>query len=418
MPTELACQRGRIPPAHYFFIVMAPCEGWSWFCRMLVSSSGNHGAAGWLLASSQPAAAPHLRSAMGLGPSAEGNRTAKQEASMRYKRLGRTGLQVSEVCMGAMTFGGATDEAEAGRIFSRCLERGVNFLDTADVYTDGRSEEILGKLIQGNRADLVIATKVFNPTGPGPNDIGLSRKHVLQACEASLRRLGTDYIDLYQVHSDDRETPLEETLSALDQLVRDGKLRYIGASNHTAWRLSEALWTSEVRGLARYECLQPLYNLIERGLDAELLPLCRAKGVGVIVWSPLAGGWLTGKYRGDVGPDARLSDPNRREMGAAVDRERILDALLQTAEGLGASPAQVALRWIMDQDGITSAIVGARNVAQLDDNLGCLDITLDPVTWKDLDRASRLPLTYPAGIAILMERRRRVQREQSGTAGS
>ncbi len=337
---------------------------------------------------------------------------------MQYRRLGRTGLQVSEACMGTMTFGGATDEAEARRIFARCLERGINFFDTADVYTGGRSEEILGRLIQGKRDELVIATKVFNPTGPGPNDMGLSRKHILQACEASLRRLGTDYIDLYQVHADDTATPFEETLSALDQLVRDGKVRYIGASNHTAWRLSEALWTSEKHGLARYECLQPLYNLVERGLDAELLPLCRGKGVGVIVWSPLAGGWLTGKYRGDVESDARLSDPSRREMGGTVDREKILDVLLQTAENLGASPAQVALRWVMDQSGITSAIVGARNLAQLDDNLGCLDITLDRDTWKTLDRASRLPLTYPSGIALVMARRRRAQLERPDSTAS
>lgn len=337
---------------------------------------------------------------------------------MRYKRLGRTGLQVSEACMGTMTFGGVTDEAEAKRMFARCLERGINFFDSADVYTGGRSEEILGSLIQGKRDDLVIATKVFNATGRGPNDMGLSRKHILQACEASLRRLGTDYIDLYQVHSDDRETPLEETLSALDQLIRDGKVRYIGASNHTAWRLSEALWTSETHGLARYECLQPLYNLIERGLDTELLPLCREKGVGVIVWSPLAGGWLTGKYRGEVAADARLNEQGGFQMGAAVDRERVLDALLQIAESVGASLAQVALRWVMDQEGITSAILGARDLAQLDDNLGSLDVTLDRDAWKALDRASRLPLTYPGGIAIFTERRRQAHREQIEQIGS
>jgi aryl-alcohol dehydrogenase-like predicted oxidoreductase len=335
---------------------------------------------------------------------------------MNYRKLGRTGLKVSEVCMGTMTFGGVTDEAEAGRIFERCLDRGVNFFDTADVYTQGRSEESLGKLIQGKRDGLVIATKVFNPTGPGPNDTGLSRKHILQACEASLRRLGTDYIDLYQVHWDDSETPLEETLSALDQLVREGKVRYIGASNYTAWRLSEALWTSETHGLARYDCLQPLYNLIERGLDAEMLPLCRAKGVGVIVWSPLASGWLTGKYRGEVEGDARLKDASRPQMGAAVDRDRILDALIQTAEALGASPAQVALRWVMDQEGITSVIVGARNLGQLDDNLGSLDITLDRDAWKTLDRASRLPLTYPAATGVIMEQRRRARLEQQRQA--
>jgi aryl-alcohol dehydrogenase-like predicted oxidoreductase len=311
--------------------------------------------------------------------------------------------------MGTMTFGGVTDEAEAKRIVDRCIERGVNFFDTANAYTGGQSEEILGRLIKGKRDDLVIATKVYNAQGPGPNDMGLSRKHIIQACEASLRRLDTDYIDLYQVHADDRETPLEETLSALDQLVRDGKVRYIGASNHTAWRLSDALWTSETHGLARYECLQPLYNLVERGIDQELLPLCRDKGVGVIAWSPLAGGWLTGKYRGEVPEDARLNQPGRPPMGATVDREAILDALTKVADGLGATPAQVALRWVMDQDGLTSAIVGARNVEQLDSNLGAADLELDKDAWKELDRVSRLPLTYPSGLALMMERRRQAQ---------
>ena len=328
---------------------------------------------------------------------------------MIYRRLGRTGLRVSEICMGTMTFGGVTDEAEAKKIFNRCLEVGVNFFDTANGYTGGQSERILGGLMKGNRDDLVIATKVYNAQGPGPNDMGLSRKHIIQACEASLRRLDTDYIDLYQVHADDRETPLEETLAALDQLVRDGKVRYIGASNHVAWRLSDALWTSQTRGLARYDCLQPLYNLVERGLDAELLPLCRAKGVGLIVWSPLAGGWLTGKYRGEVPEDARLNEPGRPPMGATVDREQILGTLLNVAQGLNATPAQVALRWVMNQDGITSAIVGARNLEQLDDNLAAADLEMDQDAWKTLDRASRLPLTYPSGLALMMERRRRAQ---------
>ena len=328
---------------------------------------------------------------------------------MQYRRLGRTGLQVSGLCMGTMTFGGVTDEAGAKKIFDRCLEKGVNFFDTANGYTGGQSEKILGRLIKGHREDLVIATKVYNPQGPGPNDMGLSRKHIIQACEASLRRLDTDYVDLYQVHADDRQTPLEETLSALDQLVRDGKVRYIGASNHTAWRLSDALWTSETRGLARYDCLQPLYNLIERGIDQELLPLCRDKGVGVIAWSPLAGGWLTGKYRGEVPEDARLNQAGRPPMGGTVDREAILDTLTKVADGVGATPAQVALRWVMDQDGLTSAIVGARNVEQLDSNLGAADLELGGDAWKELDRVSRLPLTYPSGLALMMERRRAAQ---------
>jgi aryl-alcohol dehydrogenase-like predicted oxidoreductase len=331
---------------------------------------------------------------------------------MKYNRLGRTGMHVSEVCMGTMTFGGVTDETEAQKIFDRCVEKGVNFFDSANVYTGGQSETILGKIMKKQRKDLVIATKVFNPQGSGPNDMGLSRKHIIQACEDSLRRLDTDYIDLYQVHADDNNTPLEETLRALDQLVRDGKVRYIGASNHTAWRLSDALWTSETNGIARYDCLQPLYNLIERGVDQELLPLCRDKGVGVIAWSPLASGWLTGKYRGDVAEDARLNDQARPAMGATVDREAILDKLLNVAKGVGASPAAVALRWVMDQDGITSAIFGARNVEQLDDNLGAIDIELSKDAWKELDRTSRLPLTYPSGLVMMMQRRRQAQSPQ------
>jgi aryl-alcohol dehydrogenase-like predicted oxidoreductase len=345
----------------------------------------------------------------GVPLSSGAHQAVGKDIDVKYKRLGRTGLRVSEVCMGTMTFGGVTDEGEAKRIFDRCLDAGVNFFDSANAYTGGQSERILGRLMKEKREELVIATKVYNAQGPGPNDMGLSRKHITRACEDSLRRLDTDYIDLYQVHADDRETPLEETLSALDRLVRDGKVRYIGASNHVAWRLSDALWTSETRGLARYDCLQPLYNLIERGVDAELLPLCRDKGVGVIAWSPLAGGWLTGKYRGETAPDARLNEPGRPPMGATVDREAIMDAVMNVAQGLNATPAQVALRWVMDQEGITSAIVGARNVEQLDDNLGAAELEMDADAWKSLDRASRLPLTYPSGLVMMMQRRRQAQ---------
>lgn len=331
---------------------------------------------------------------------------------MQYRRLGRTGLLVSEVCMGTMTFGGAADEEASRGIVARCLDAGVNFFDTADVYTEGRSEEILGRLVKGRRHDLVIATKAFNPTGPGVNDAGLSRKHLIAACEASLRRLGTDYVDLYQVHGDDPWTPLEETLRALDDLVRSGKVRYVGASNYGAWRLCDALWTSETRGLARYECLQPLYNLVERGLDAEVLPLCRAKGVGVIAWSPLAGGWLTGKYREGAAEGARLAGGGGGQavdMGRFVDRERILDALLAQARDLDASPAAVALRWVMDMEGVTCAIFGARDVAQLEDNLAAVGLALPFERWKALERASRPPALYPAGVDRFMARRRSEQ---------
>jgi aryl-alcohol dehydrogenase-like predicted oxidoreductase len=331
---------------------------------------------------------------------------------MKYRRLGRTGLLVSEVCMGTMTFGGTTDEDEAKKMFALCLDSGINFFDTADVYTRSNSEQILGRLIEGRREDLVIATKVFNPMGRGPNDMGLSRKHILRACDDSLRRMKTDYIDLYQVHGDDRGTPFEETLSALDHLVRQGKVRYIGASNYSAWRLTEALWVSETRGYARYDSLQPLYNLVERGLDAEMLPMCRDKGVGVIVWSPLAGGWLTGKYRGETPKDARLNEAGLPiGMTGTPDREKVLDALLAMSKEIGKSPAQVALRWVMDQEGITSAIIGARNVAQLQDNLAATKVTLTKDQWKTLDRVSRLPVVYPALIDRFMERRREAQLE-------
>jgi aryl-alcohol dehydrogenase-like predicted oxidoreductase len=321
--------------------------------------------------------------------------------------------------MGTMTFGDATDEAEAKKMVGVCLDKGINFFDTADVYTRSNSEQILGRLIEGKRKDLVIATKVFNPMGRGPNDMGLSRKHILHACEESLRRLKTDYIDLYQVHADDRWTPLEETLGALDQLVRQGKVLYIGASNHSAWRLNEALWVSESRGYARYDSLQPLYNLVERGLDGEMLPMCRDKGVGVIVWSPLAGGWLTGKYRGEAPKGARLSQRGGMGLGmtGTPDREKVLDALLAMSKELGKSPAQIALRWVMDQEGVTSAIIGARNVAQLEDNLAAADVALSKEQWKALDRVSRLPIIYPALIDKMMARRREAQLG-SGSGGA
>jgi aryl-alcohol dehydrogenase-like predicted oxidoreductase len=325
---------------------------------------------------------------------------------LRYQPLGRTGLYVSQACMGTMTFGGITDPAEAQRIVDRCLDVGINFFDTADVYAAGRSEEILGKALTGRREAQVIATKAFSPTGRGPNDMGLSRKHLIAACEASLRRLGTDYIDLYQVHADDCFTPLEETLSALDQLVRQGKVRYVGASNYGAWRLCEALWISETRGFARYQCLQPLYNLIERGIDTELLPLCREKGVAVIAWSPLAGGWLTGKYRGSAPPEARLHRTQQAAMGQAVDREKVLDALFEAASRVGALPAQVALRWVLDQEGISCAILGARDVAQFEQNLGAFELRLEPELWQRLEQVSALPLIYPSTMARAVRRRR------------
>ena len=326
---------------------------------------------------------------------------------MRYRSMGRTGLQVSEICMGTMTWGAGADEEESAKMFRACLEKGVNFFDTANVYANTRSETILGKQLKEHRQELIVATKVFNPAGKAPNDVGLSRKHIMDACEASLKRLQTDYIDLYQSHGDDRWTPLEETLRAFDDLVSQGKVRYVGASNYGAWRLNEALWTSKTNGWAKYDCLQSLYNLVERGLDSEVLPLCRDKGVGVICWSPLASGWLTGKYAADRSEGGRLANLPTPASSGCGDREGTLKLVLETAKKLDRTPSQVALRWLLDQEGITSVIVGARTAAQLQDNLGAVETSLDKDAWKALDRVSRMPVVYPTMIDRMMTARRR-----------
>jgi aryl-alcohol dehydrogenase-like predicted oxidoreductase len=227
---------------------------------------------------------------------------------MEYKRLGATGLKVSELCLGCMTFGREADEATASKILDKFIDAGGNFLDTANVYAAGASEEILGRILRERRSSLVVATKVrFNANifigkPVGPNEIGLSRGHIMAEVERSLKRLQTDYIDLYQVHSWDFETPIEETMRALDDLVRQGKVRYLGCSNFTAWQLMKSLWVSDKHGLARFDCLQPQYSLISREVEREILPLCRSEGVGVIPWSPLGGGFLTGKYRAGQKP--------------------------------------------------------------------------------------------------------------------
>jgi 1-deoxyxylulose-5-phosphate synthase len=317
--------------------------------------------------------------------------------SMHYRRLGHTGLYVSPACIGTMTFGNVTGEAEAARMLGLCAERGINFIDTAN--GDNGPEGLVGRLVSGHRHDFVIATKVFNPTGPGPNDVGLSRKHIIQACEDSLRRLRTDYIDLYQAHTDDPITPLEETLSALDLLVRQGKVRYVGASNYCAWRLNEALWISNTRNLSGYASIQCLYNLAERDTENEVLPLCRAKGVGVLAWSPLAGGWLTGKYRHSATQSRRLDSGEPMGTSSREHRERVLDCLLAVGNELDASAAVVGLRWVIEQEGVTSAIIGARNFAQLEQNLGCLDLAWTARVRDVLDDASRRPSTYPAVVA-------------------
>jgi aryl-alcohol dehydrogenase-like predicted oxidoreductase len=216
---------------------------------------------------------------------------------MEYRRMGRCGLKVSELCLGTMTFGHSTDEAEARRMVDLALEAGVNFFDTANSYGAGQSEIMLGKALKGRRRGVVVATKFFNPIGPGPNDSGMSRVHIMNAIDDSLKRLQMEYVDIYYIHHVDVQTPLEEMLRALDDLVHQGKVRYIGCSNYEAWRLLEALWISDTRKLARFECYQPLYNLVVRNIEHELVPLCQLKGLGVVVWSPQAGGFLSGKYK-------------------------------------------------------------------------------------------------------------------------
>jgi aryl-alcohol dehydrogenase-like predicted oxidoreductase len=324
---------------------------------------------------------------------------------MRQRYLGGTGLLVSELGLGAMTFGRETDEAASGAILDRYVEAGGTFIDTADVYGDGTSEEIVGRWLKGKRRDdLVVATKARYRTGPGRNDSGLSRKHLVAALDASLRRLGTDHVDLYQVHAWDHATPLEETLGTLDGLVRAGKVRYLGASNLTGWQLQKSVDLSRSRGWEPFRSLQPLYNLLDREAEWELLPVCRAEGLGVVPWSPLRGGWLTGKVRrGMTAPpaDSRIHTAERlgwSEAWSAYQGERtwrVLDALLAAAGEVGRTPAQVAIGWLLRQPGVTAPIIGARTLAQLDDNLAAAGSDLPGAVVERLDAVSALPLPYP-----------------------
>lgn len=305
---------------------------------------------------------------------------------MEYRNLGRTGLKVSRLCMGTMQFGWSVDEEDSRRILSHTYEAGINFLDTADIYSrwidgnpGGVAEEYLGrwrKQAKIPRDRLVIATKLRGEMGAGPNDSGLSRVRIMRAVEASLRRLGTDYIDLYQAHWPDESTPIEETLRAMDDLARQGKVRYIGASNYKAWELMGALWASDKRDLVRYDSLQPHYNLIERAeFETELRDVCKTYGIGVIPYSPLAGGFLTGKYRkGKALPDSRRAEGLQH---ALTDKNfALIEKMDEIAIAHDATVSQVALAWILADPVITSPIIGATSFEQLDENLGALDVKL------------------------------------------
>jgi aryl-alcohol dehydrogenase-like predicted oxidoreductase len=325
---------------------------------------------------------------------------------MDYRQLGASGLRVSALSLGTMTFGGrdrfaqvgTTDAAGASRQIDLCLERGVNLIDTANVYSQGLSEEILGKALRGRRDRVLVATKARMPMGDGPNDAGLSRAHLIAECEASLRRLAVDHIDLYQVHEWDGITPLEETLEALDSLVQSGKVRYVGCSNYAGWQLMKALGVAERRGLARFVSQQIYYSLQAREAEYELVPAAIDQGVGILVWSPLAGGLLSGKFRRGVeGPAGTraLSDWNEppvRDQDALYD---IVDALVEIGEGHGVSAAQVALAWLLERPGVTSLIIGARTDEQLADNVAAAELRLGDDERARLEAVSRPPLLYP-----------------------
>jgi aryl-alcohol dehydrogenase-like predicted oxidoreductase len=324
---------------------------------------------------------------------------------MEYRQLGRSGLRVSALTLGTMTFGGAdkfrnvggSSVDEAARMLDVCLDAGVNMIDTADVYSNGLSEEILGKTLAGRRDRLLIATKARFPMGAGPNDAGLSRHHLIRACEDSLRRLAIDHIDLYQVHQWDGQTPLEETLDALDRLVASGKVRYIGCSNYSAWHLMKGLSVSERHGFQHFVSQQIYYSLIAREAEYELVPASVDQGLGVLVWSPLAGGLLSGKYRRDHTPDgARQLTEWQEPPVYDIDRlYDIVDVLVQVAADRGVSPAQVALAWLLTRPAVTSLIIGARTEAQLADNLAAADFVLADDERVRLDELSAPELLYP-----------------------
>lgn len=333
---------------------------------------------------------------------------------MEYRFLGRTGLKVSELCMGTQTFGWGADEPTAHEMASRFVEAGGNFFDTSNTYNAGQSETMLGSWLkqQPDRSQVVIATKVFFPAGSGPNDTGLTRKHIFHQIDASLRRLQTDYVDLYQMHCWDASTPLEETLRALDDLVRAGKVRYLGASNYTPAQLMRAIMLSAMHDWARFDCLQPEYSLLVRSTEWELLPLCQEQGVGVIAWSPLAGGWLTGKYHRDQPPpsDSRVGRADRwddlPEQRASEQTWQIIDVLREIAEARGKSPSQVALNWVLHKPGVTAPIFGARTPKQLEDNLGSIGWALSADEVARLDEVSQIPLPSPYNFIARYTRKR------------
>ncbi|MBI5759739.1 MAG: aldo/keto reductase [Planctomycetales bacterium] len=308
---------------------------------------------------------------------------------MEYRLLGRTGVRVSPVCLGTMMFGGQTDETESTRIIHKAIDLGINFIDTADIYNAGQSEIVVGRALAGQRDKVVLATKGKNPMGDGPNQRGSSRLHLIQAVNDSLRRLNTDFIDVYYVHTPDYETPIDETLRALDDIVRLGKVRYIACSNFRTWRLMEAIWTSDKLNLHRFACVQPLYNICNRDVEVELLPMCREYKIGVVTYSPLARGILTGKYKaGQPFPEGSRAARNDKRMREAELRDDSFVAAGQITahcQKRGVATSQFAVAWCLANPVVTSVILGPRTIEQFDDNFGGLNVVVTADDEKLID---------------------------------
>ena len=336
---------------------------------------------------------------------------------MKYRTLGDTGVLVSELCFGTMGFGGTdmwanvgkTQQDEADRLVGIAIDAGINFFDTANIYSTGISEQILGKSLGTKRKNVILATKVRGKMGEGVNDVGLSRVHIMQQVDESLKRLGTEYIDLYQIHGFDILTPLEETLRALDDLVKSGKVRYIGCSNLTAWQLMKSLWISDKNGFNKFKSLQAYYSIAGRDLEREIVPLLKDQKLGLMVWSPLAGGFLSGKYRRNQMPEEYS---RRKEFDfPPINKEKafnIIDVMAELGKTHNASVAQVALAWLLHQKVVSSVIIGVKNEAQLKDNLKSTEITFTEDGLRKLDEVSKLDPEYPGWMVDFMQQDRTV----------
>jgi aryl-alcohol dehydrogenase-like predicted oxidoreductase len=300
---------------------------------------------------------------------------------MQYRNLGSSGVKVSPVCLGTMMFGGQTSAADSIRIMHKAIDAGINFFDTANIYNAGQSETVIGEALADRRERVVLATKGRAPMGQGPNESGASRLHLMRALDASLKRLRTDYVDIYYVHTPDYATPIEESLRALDDMVRSGKVHYVGCSNFRAWRLMEALWTSDKLDLHRFACIQPLYNIVNRDIEVELLPACKGFGIGVVSYSPLARGILTGKYKaGERYPEGSRAARNDKRMQQAELREAsflVAEEIRRHCAKKGVGMSQFALAWCLANPNITAVIIGPRTMEQFDDNVGCLAVTIE-----------------------------------------